>query len=497
MVAAGAGLLAGAASAQLALPLPLPEDDSGVVRSPARARVGLERITLPGNESLGLYGTTYLVDLGGSGFAVGPAAYGGITGQRGGFFTIGGELSYTQRLTERLRAEVGLYAGGGGGGGAPQGGGLMLRPHADLLWDLGGHSVGVSLSQVRFPSGSIDSSQLGLVWNVNSDFRWVPPGRIGTPVQAVGRPGLGFDRVQAVVGAYRPKAGALRASGGQLPPTIGYVGLRAEQSWGRYTYWGLEANGAASGGVAGYAEYLATVGAETPMFTEDVHVGARLALGAGGGGDIDVGGGLLGKASVYAALRVSRRFGIALEGGLTRAPQGSFKGAHGSANLIWILDDPNDVAGPTEVTRTEFVGGMEQYDAARRDGSTRRLQAAVLKINRFVGENVYLTGQAHSATGGGAGGYSTGYFGGGYQQPLGARWLVGAELLAGAAGGGGVDTSGGFLVQPMAYVGYRLSPSMSLRAGAGRVQAASGPLASTVFDLGLVFTYGLAGRGFR
>ena len=63
-----------------------------------------------------------------------------------------------------------------------------------------------------------------------------------------------------------------------------------------------------------------------------------------------------------------------------------------------------------------------------------------------------------------------------------------AELLAGAAGG--VD--GRLLVQPRAYAGVQLTPSVALRAGASRVKALDGRLNSNVFDLLLDFTYGVA-----
>ena len=48
--------------------------------------------------------------------AAGPfsAAYGAITGQRGGLFTIGVELAWRQRIAGPLALDLGYYAGGGG-----------------------------------------------------------------------------------------------------------------------------------------------------------------------------------------------------------------------------------------------------------------------------------------------------------------------------------------------------------------------------------------------
>ena len=388
-----------------------------------------------------------------------------------------------------------MYAGGGGGGSAPVGGGLMLRPHADLWWDFGPYRAGVSLSQVRFANGDIDSRQLGLVWSLNTDFRFVPRQRLGEPLDQGGRSGMGFDRLQAVFGAYKPRAGASRLSGGPLSSRIGFVGTRLERSMGDNLYWGVEAAGAASGGVAGYAEYLGTLGTETTVWSNVLTLGARAALGMGGGGDVDVGGGLLAKAGVYGTVRLTRELGFSLEGGYTVAPQGTFKAWHAAASLAWILDDPTDLTAPARTARTEWVGGVERYAALRRDGSTRTLQAVTLKANRFVASHVYLTGQAHSGYGGGAGGYTVGLFGVGVQTPSLGRFHAGAEALIGAAGGGGVQSQGGAITQPNAYVGVDIGRSLSLRVGAGRIQSLRhGGLRANVLDVGLAFTFGVPGR---
>jgi hypothetical protein len=114
-----------------------------------------------------------------------------------------------------------------------------------------------------------------------------------------------------------------------------------------------------------------------------------------------------------------------------------------------------------------------------------------LTATRFVSDAIYLTGQAHSAWGGQAGAYSVGLVGPGVRLRADGPWLAGAELLVGAAGGGGVDTGDGAIVQPMVYAGYELTRSASLRLGVGRVKARHGALNSPVIDLSLVFAFGV------
>jgi hypothetical protein len=467
----------------------------GIENRAAHTRLTFESVRFPGGEHVGLLGTSYLVDVTKhSGWAAGPAVYGAATGHRGGFFTFGAEAAWRKSLFGPLGVELGLYAGGGGGSGAPQGGGLMLRPHADLLWETGRYAIGLSVAKVRFPNGQIDSTQAGLVLDVATDFNFFPAGQLDTPALTGGRTGVSFDRIQVVGGVYRTRSGSTLNGGAPEPRNIRTVGIRAEQAWGSNAYWGVEAAGAAQSGVAGYAEYLGTLGIEAEPVRNLLNVGARVALGMAGGGGIPVGGGLFAKASVYSVVRIGNDFGISLEGGLADAPQGSFRAASVSASLVWVLDSASGGGVPARPVRTDFAFGVERFDAARRDGSRRGLVADVLKADRFLSPNFYVSGQVQSAVSGGAGGYSAALIGAGWMQPLGTRWFAGAELLAGAAGGGGVDSHGS-IVQPTAYAGFQITPAVGLRISGGRVKSVSGPLSSNVVNCLLTVTYGVSAGG--
>lgn len=462
----------------------------------AHARLGFERVRFPGDgPRVGLVGASYLVDVAGlPGVSIGPAVYGAVSGGHGGFFTLGGEVAWRQRLVGPVGVELGLYAGGGGGGGAPTGGGLMLRPHADLVWDLGPVALGVSLSHVNLSAGRVSSTQLGLVLNANSDFRFVPAERLGQPALGGGRAGLGFDRIQLVGGVYRTPAGRTLADGQPLPRTISTIGVRAEQAWGGNGFWGIEANRAGRGGVGGYAEFLGTAGLESEWLRDRFTVGARLAAGMAGGGGVVTGGGLLVKAAAYGIVRINNDLGVSIELGAARAPNGNFRAVEGSAAIVWALDGPTSGGASARPARTDFSAGAVRYDAPRNSGGERPLTAVRLKLDRYLTANAYVTGQALSAAGGQASGYSGALVGAGWRQPFGERWFAGAELLAGAAGGGGVDGHGA-PVEPRVFAGVQLTPSLGLRAGVGRVRAIGGRLDSTVFDAGLVVTYGVsAGR---
>jgi hypothetical protein len=353
---------------------------------------------------------------------------------------------------------------------------------------------------VWFTSGKINSNQFGWMLNFDSSFRYRPSSFTGKATDGSAT-GLGFDHIDAMVTFAKPHS-STDTAGAPLTNRIGLVGLRAERAIDGPLWAGIETAGAASGGVAGYAEVLGTAGLRWPVIGDRLSLGVRASMGLGGGGAIDTGGGLLVKAAAGATLRLTDTLGIGAEVGMVDAPKGPYKAATGAVSLNWALDAPQADLGnwsnsrPGTPTRMEFGTAVERYRAARKDGHTEALDAVVLQVNRFVAPNLYLTGQAHSAFGGGAGAYSVGLFGIGAQLPVTTRIRLGAEALGGAAGGGGVDTQGGALLQARAYVDVALTDSLSLRVGGGKIKSVRGGVNAPVVDAALVFSFGVdrAGR---
>ena len=461
----------------------------------ARVRLGGERVHLPGGERMGLVGLTELLNVGGE-FWFGPGVYGAASGRRGGLFVPGFEGAWSHPFGELLAIDTGLFVGGGGGANAPVGGGLMLRPHIDLVFRLPGFYTGPTWSKVYFPSGRINSNQVGWMLNVDSSFRYRPAAFTGAATDGSAT-GLGFDHVDAMATFAKPR-GSRNTSGAPLTNRIGLVGLRAERQVDGPLWAGIETAGAASGGVAGYAEALGTAGLRFPVVGDRLTLDLRASAGLGGGGAIDTGGGLLVKAAAGATLKVTDTLAIGLEAGVVDAPRHAhYKAATGAIALNWALDVPSADLGNWSSTRAgvptkmEFSTGVERYRAARRDGGTRPLEAVVLQMSRFVAPGLYVTGEAQSAYAGGAGAYSVGLFGLGGQLPVTHGLSVGVEALAGAAGGGGVDTQGGAIVQGRAYIDAALTDSLSLRVGAGKVKSLHGGLDAPVVDAALVFRFGV------
>jgi hypothetical protein len=430
---------------------------------PAAWVAGVERVRLPGDEPMGLASLNYLVEAA-PGWWVGPALYGAATGHRGGLFTWGVEGQRQWKLGERVRLVGGLYVGGGGGAAAPVGGGLMLRPHADLLYDLGPVTLGLSASQVRFPSGDIRSNQLGLIVGAND--------RATLGDSSLFRP----RRVLLSIGRYRATADH---------GSLGFVNLRAEQPLSPNFAATVEGGAAASGGADGYAEFLGGVVALWPAPDSALQAGVRVAAGLGGGGAVPTGGGTIAKAALLARLHLRAGWSVDVEAGRAHAFTGPFDSGYAAVSLATACcSKPGDY---------EWTVGMHHYlHAQRRDGSRHSLQTIGLEVRTWIDGPFYAVAQAHSAVRGGAGAYSAGLLGlgAGFALDRGVNWRAGAELMAGAAGGGGVSSQGGAVVQPMIWSDVAVGRSSWLRLAGGQIKSVRGELSTPVVELAWGVTLG-------
>lgn len=461
---------------------------------PTSGMVGFEVLRLPDGEHMGVSSGSILFDIGQQ-WAVGPAIYGAMTGHRGGFFAGGVEVQRRWGLAPGLALATGLFAGGGGGAGAPAGSGLMLRPALTLLKDIGPTlQAGLSISDVRFPSGQISSRQVGLTLAWRNEFDYLS-GESGsrTPVPPRST-GLGFDRVSATASSYRFTSGNRRR--------VDLAGAQAElRSSIDGLTWGLEAAAAAKGSAAGYLELLGTAQWSTALLPSALpswRLGARLGVGAAGGGGIDTGGGLLGKAMATTEISPLPGWTVGAEYGLARSRTGGFKA---SEARVWLgIELEPGLSGTRyefgRVVRTEWIATVQHHTSIqRRDGSRLALDTIGLELDRYLDPNIYVTGQAHSAFAGGAAPYSIGLVGVGVASSSDARWRAGGEISFGAAGGGGVQTAGGALAEGVLWSAWKPGRGSEWRAGVGISRGLNNSThASPLVSLSWSSAFGMAGR---
>jgi hypothetical protein len=497
-----AGLLAASgAAASMAAPATEGAADGPAARAvPAELSVGAERLRLPGGEALGLVGTSFLVEPEpGSGWWVGPSLYGAASGHRGGLFTWGIEAQHRWLVAPLWSLVTGLYAGGGGGGNAPVGGGLMLRPHADLQLDLGGWSAALGLSEVDFPNGSIHSTQVGLRLAMPETLGFANPGHssqaTGAGSGGARADGLGYSSLELVLG--RDAAGANPVGAFDL------IGLRA--GWRLDDAWSLtaQASAAAKGAAAGYAEFMAGLRGLWPVLPGSVpalRLGLAGSLGMGGGGAVPTGGGAMARAAALAQWRLGSGAALELEGGRVRAFSGPFDVNYLQLGIGFDVDRParpgaGEPVAESALRETTWAAGVESYARAQRKaGGDPSLSAVSLGVRRAVDDHVYLSGRAVSAFSGGAGAYSAGLLGLGWATDAQAAsgWAAGVEADAGAGGGGGVNSVGGAIIEPTAWLARSVGGAGRLQLSAGWVRSLRGGLSSPV--LGLAWSVALNTR---
>ena len=249
----------------------------------------------------------------------------------------------------------------------------------DLLWDFGGYRAGVSVSNVRFPSGQINSTQFGLVLGMNTEFKYLPSGRDAVPFSGSGRTGVGMDRMLAVGGVYPPAGGRTGRERRCAESQIGTVGvarravLHAESLRRHRGQWCGQWRGGRLRRVPRHARrrMAARRGSLLP----------RRAIRARHGG----------------RRRHTRRRRLARQGGarrdaallarpepepgnrLGKAPQGSLSAPFGSLALRWDLDHPHgaddetDAPGIHQRRRDLPLGGAQggaAAEPAERDASS-------------------------------------------------------------------------------------------------------------------------------
>ena len=469
---------------------------------PAAVEFSWTPLRMPNGERIALAGGSYLLAFNEE-WGFGPSVYGAAKGNFGGLFTAGFTAQRRWRLSPGTHLAAGLYAGAGGGVSSDQvrfGGGLMLRPEISLRADFGSWYAGAALAQIRFPSGNISGSSLGLVLGRMTGFASFDPVDSGRQGRAAVRTGLGMDEIMLFFGADKPSGSSRNRSGQPSLARMGKAGAELRQYGDIGSWWSLEGAGAAQGGADGYMELLAGVGQDWALFGSSLRIGGQLAAGLGGGGNVDTGNGWLLRAGP--SLRWQTPWGATLrvDGGLTRAPSGHFSSNYLRIGLGLPLDgsaagfDRLGDGGRIVHLNQLFVSVQHLPQLRFKDGSSDPVTHLATLMTRELTPSLYGVAQVGSAAIGHAGAYSFGLFGLGLQttQNL-ASTRFGIEALLGAAGGGGVAVGGGAVLQAEAWAAWAFGDSdrLRLRAGLGQWRSLRGASQSSpLLNLSLGYGFG-------
>lgn len=416
-------------------------------------------------------------------WGLGPAVYGAAKGDFGGLFVVGVTGQRRWRLGTNTHLAASIFAGGGGGRSSDVvrfGGGLMLRPELSVRTEFGHWYAGIGVSHLRFTSGNLRGSQVSLSFGRMGLFDGFDASGEGGSGAMGQRSGLGFDEVSISSTVYRPSTKQKARGGGPLASRIGLVGADLRQYFAPGSWLGMEASGAAKGGIDGYMEVLGTAGQDWELGRSGLRIGGHVALGLAGGGDMATGSGWIWRGGP--SLRWQSPWGPALrvEAGKVWS-RGSFSAPFVRASVAMPLEPTARRAEPDAMLegpvheQALYATLQRVRDVRFKDGSQEGMTQQGLLLTRSLGRNLYAAAAAGAAVQGKAGAYAYGLFGLGLRSDLlrNTGWRVGAEMLVGAGGGGGVGLGGGALRQSEAWLQWQGRDEykpLRLRVGVGRWQ---------------------------
>ncbi|MEP5761677.1 MAG: hypothetical protein ABJ327_20660 [Litoreibacter sp.] len=406
------------------------------------------------------------------GLFFGQTLYSAAAGDAGGLFVGGFELAKEVSLSGRTKLEFGGFLGGGGGAFVVDGDGLMSRFHVTLkqrISDNYAATFGLSYIDITGSAVSTPAFSFGITRDV--DFALVKGHSRGAPAGG----GRIVRAVKPLVKQFHP-SGNKKRSGASLG-TMTLLGFEASfaSSPDAVTETFLQSTGAVAGDGEGYADIQA--GYRWKTRPDGRRAFAEAAVGFGGGGDVDTGGGLIASAGIGAAIPIFPGFEAEIGANYTTALDGDLDAfsPYLRASLAFgnQRKEAQELGSPQRWQLSLGITTQVEHDGLRRAGSDKSGSPTLAEtgLDLFLTERTYFTGNAQTVVTGDAGGYAVGLLGLGYAIPLNDTWTVSVEGYLGAAGGGGIDTGGGLMGGGRIELDYKLSDTLALSAGVGRLQS--------------------------
>ena len=463
----------------------------------ANYKISYEKLDITENEEMGLVGLSMLFDLNEYWYA-GVGLYGAVDGERGGFFTVGADGGVKLELSENIQLQSGLFVGAGGGGAAPQGGGLMLRPYIEANYHVDTFSVGVGVSHINFPNGNIESTQLYVnaafptIGGYLSGHHFTEDTTIHTETQAWDTNDI---EVSFLAEHYIPSSGSLNTDGKTHTQPYSLAGIKFDIPLNENLYSFFQAAGAGGGDSDGYMGVFGGLGYRYRIGTLPLYLGAEGAIGAGGGGDVDTGGGLAYKANVSLKAELSEHITLGASGGIIEAVDGSFSATTYSATIGYQTTLANEIP-ETETSMVQplpwsirilqksYLDGKNLFQDSSKDD---RVDLLGFALDYYMSEHFYITGQTYWAYKGDAGGYAEGIFGLGYQSDSYYGFSLYGEALAGVGGGGGISIGGGLFGSVGAGVRYDFGNDLEGFIGAAYERSKDGVFSTAVISFGMSY----------
>ncbi len=428
----------------------------------------------------------------------GLGLYGAVSGDKGGFFTLGVNFGIKKSLIEQFYIDAGFHFGGGGGAGAPDGGGAFILPHFNIGYNFKHFSINSGWSYINFfDGGKIESNQLNLGIEIPLDYNYTDYNFYEKQFKIEGLKNSDWN-IKATKNALTIHWNNLKVikEANLTNKTIRLLGL--EYSYYLHKNWFslIKVDGAFDGIKAGYMDVFLGGGYHLSINKKRTNILAKLAIGAGGGGGVNTEGGLLFYQDLSLEQKIFNDVFISINKGYLLTPNKSFYTSTFGAGLKYYIEK-NGTNTEEKISFTygkfkglEFILEQDLYFDAKRDVNlTENLHQIALQVNLYLNKNIYANVKTSFANFGNAGAYAEGLVGLGIKSNTFANNTteVFVQFLGGAAGGGNISTGQGLIVKPSTGIGYQLSKNLGLRTSAGYVKAKGGKLSSPFISLGLKY----------
>lgn len=426
-------------------------------------------------------------------YYVGLGMYGAVSGERGGFFTLGLNAGYKFSIYKNLILDTGFHFGGGGGASTPDGGGAFILPHLNLGVEFKNISVTTGYSYINFfDQGEIESHQLNASIHI--------PLKINSASITAAQKEYSLKDLQASswntapleISAMMHLNNLLLKKGKLSGKTIRLAGFEFNTYLDKNKFLFLKLDGAYHGIRAGYMDIILGTGYHISMNNNKTNVIGKLGIGAGGGGGVDTKGGFLIYPDLSIEQELSNNIFISLNTGLLMSPNRHFESTNWGLGLKYYLK----ANGVTDVssTSTPIFKGVEvilkqdlYIDASRMTKNANDLYSISLQLNYQLNDRIYLAGQTAFANFRDGGAYAEGIVGIGWQTNYFAneKYNFFIQSLAGAAGGGGINTGQGAIIKPSVGMNYKINSDLAFRGALGYIKSMGGGVSSPTINIGL------------
>jgi len=458
--------------------------------------------SIPNEQNMGFTGVHYNLFLNNWAYA-GLGIYGAVSGERGGFFTLGVNAGFKHYFYNNFYTDIGFHFGGGGGAGAPDGGGAFILPHVNLGHDFEDFSLNMGYSFINFfDGGLIKNHQFNVALEIPLDFEYtdykqaekeynLPELETTNWKGKTKRTALLLHQNNLKIRGRTQRANGTPYNG----ETIRLAGFELSTYFTDNIFAFVKVDGAFAGIQAGYMDVFLGAGYHYSFNRNRTNLLAKFGVGAGGGGGIDTEGGFLIYPDVSLEQKIVNDMYLAVNAGLVMSPNANiFTNSYGVGLKYYI--ERNGTEATTNNYTTGKLKGLEvitkhdiYFGAQRMSRSNLDLHQISLQVNLDLNKNFYVAGQTSFANFGDAGAYAEGIVGLGVRTNpfLNEKVTVFLQGLGGAAGGGGISTGEGFIIKPSAGFNFDLNEKLSLRASGGYIKAKGGTLSTSFVNLGVSY----------